>query len=200
MAGRKRSFDRDIALEKAMRLFWNNGYAATSVANLTSELGINTPSLYAAFGNKEQLFKEVVAHYITQYSEPCYRHITEPSDAPFIEKLRACFYELIQKFSDVDTPLGCLLVKSVNESDSVAFPEEATAYIKQFGLKTQQLVTALIESEGVITESATAELQAKYLLSVLYGLSSQVRAGESRQVAESIMDYALNTLQTSSGQ
>ncbi|WP_261824488.1 TetR/AcrR family transcriptional regulator [Vibrio neonatus] len=183
-----------------MRIFWNNGYAATSVANLTSELGINTPSLYAAFGNKEQLFKEVVAHYIKQYSEPCYRHITEPSDAHFIEKLRACFYELIQKFSDADTPLGCLLVKSVNESDSVAFPEEATVYIKQFGLKTKKLLTTLIESEGVITESATAELQAKYLLSVVYGLSTQVRAGESQQVAESVMDYALNTIPTRSGQ
>lgn len=200
MAGRKRSFDRDIALDKALRIFWNNGYAATSVANLTSELGINTPSLYAAFGNKEQLFKEVIAHYITQYSEPCFRHIIEPSDVPFIERLRATFYELIQQFSDADTPLGCLLVKSANESDSVAFPEEATAYIKQFGLKTQNLITALIESEGAITESATAELQAKYLLSVLYGLSTQVRSGESRQVAESIMDYALNTLQTSNNQ
>ncbi|QHJ11113.1 HTH-type transcriptional repressor ComR [Paraglaciecola mesophila] len=200
MAGRKRSFDRDIALDKAMRLFWNNGFAATSVSHLTSELGINTPSLYAAFGNKEQLFKEVIAHYIAQYSEPCYRHLIEPSDAPFIERLRACFYELIQEFSDVDTPLGCLLVKSVNESDSVAFPKDATADIKQFGSKTLQLITALIESEGVVTESTSAELQAKYLLSVLYGLSTQVRAGESRQVAESIMDYALNTIQTSCAQ
>ncbi len=200
MAGRKRSFDRDIALDKAMRLFWNNGFAATSVSHLTSELGINTPSLYAAFGNKEQLFKEVIAHYIAKHTEPCYRHITEPSDLPFVEKLRVCFYELIQEFSDADTPLGCLLVKSVNESDSVAFPEEATAYIEQFGFKTLQMITTLIESEGVITESATAELQAKYLLSVLYGLSTQVRAGESRQVAESIMDYALNTIPTSCAQ
>lgn len=195
MAGRKRSFDRGIALDKAMRLFWHNGFAATSVANLTSELGINTPSLYAAFGNKEQLFKEVIVHYIAKHTEPCYRHLSEPSDAPFVEKLRACFYALIQEFSDTDTPLGCLLVKSVNESDSVAFPEEATAYIKQFGFKSQNLITSLIESEGLVTESASAELQAKYLLSVLYGLSTQVRAGESRQAAQSIMDYALNTLQ-----
>ncbi|MGQ7842830.1 TetR/AcrR family transcriptional regulator [Granulosicoccus sp. 3-233] len=200
MAGRKRSFDRDIALDKAMRIFWNNGYAATSVANLTSELGINTPSLYAAFGNKEQLFKEAIAHYIAKHSEPCYRHLIGPSDAPFMERLRACFHELIHEFSDADTPLGCLLVKSVNESDSVGFPEEATAYIQQFGLKTRNLVTALIESEGVVTESATAELQAKYLLSVLFGVSTQVRAGESRQAAISIMDYALNMLETSSKQ
>ncbi|REG83348.1 TetR/AcrR family transcriptional regulator [Marinomonas pollencensis] len=200
MAGRKRSFDRDIALDKAMRIFWNNGYAATSVANLTSELGINTPSLYAAFGNKEQLFKEVIAHYITQYTDPCYRHITEPSDTHVIEKLRACFYELIQKFSDTETPLGCLLVKSVNESDSAAFPEEATRHIKQFGFKTQKLIGALIESEGVTNDSASAELQARYLLSVLYGLATQIRAGESQQVAESVMDYALNSIQTSSGQ
>lgn len=195
MVGRKRSFDRDIALEKAMRLFWNNGFAATSVANLSSELGINTPSLYAAFGNKEQLFNEVIERYITLYSEPCYRHITEPSDIHFIEKLRACFYELIEKFSDKETPLGCLLVKSVNESDSVAFPEAATVTIKQFGMKTRLLVTDILQKEGQVSDSVQAELQAKYLLAVLYGVSSQVRAGESQQGAKSTMDYALNTLQ-----
>ena len=124
MAGRKRAFDREIALDKAMRVFWNNGFAGTSVSNLTSELGINTPSLYAAFGNKEQLFKEVMSHYSTHYVSRHYKNLIGESELSFKERLEVCFSGLIALFTDGETPLGCLLVKSVNESESVAFPEE----------------------------------------------------------------------------
>jgi len=79
--GRKRAFDKEVVLDKAMRLFWTNGYSGTSVANLSSELGINTSSLYGTFGNKEQLFQDSLAHYVKQYVEANYRHLIEPSDA-----------------------------------------------------------------------------------------------------------------------
>ena len=61
--GRPRSFDRDTALERAMLLFWRQGYAATSISELTAAMGINPPSLYACFGSKEGLFKAVLEHY-----------------------------------------------------------------------------------------------------------------------------------------
>jgi AcrR family transcriptional regulator len=62
-AGRRRSFDEAQALETAMRVFWRRGYQGTSLSDLTAALGINKPSLYAAFGNKEQLFARALAHY-----------------------------------------------------------------------------------------------------------------------------------------
>jgi len=58
--GRPRSFDRDAALRSAMKLFWKLGYEGASMAALTKAMGINAPSLYAAFGSKEGLFKEAV--------------------------------------------------------------------------------------------------------------------------------------------
>lgn len=61
--GRPRSFDREAALEQALRLFWERGYEATSVADLTAAMGIRPPSLYAAFGDKSALFGEVVDRY-----------------------------------------------------------------------------------------------------------------------------------------
>ncbi|MBP2300585.1 TetR/AcrR family transcriptional regulator [Azospirillum picis] len=61
--GRPRSFDRDAALRQAMELFWAKGYAGTSLADLTAAMGINSPSLYAAFGCKERLFREAVELY-----------------------------------------------------------------------------------------------------------------------------------------
>src|ERR1700728_2699760 len=61
--GRPREFDRGQALERAMRLFWSRGYDAISMADLRAELGITQASLYAAFGSKEQLFRDAVDLY-----------------------------------------------------------------------------------------------------------------------------------------
>src|ERR1700710_2760448 len=63
MAGRPRSFDREKALQTAVEQFWRNGYEATTIAGLTEAMGISAPSLYAAFGDKDQLFDEVVGAY-----------------------------------------------------------------------------------------------------------------------------------------
>ena len=61
--GRPRSFDREAALTEATRLFWRKGYAATSVSDLTDAMGIGSPSLYAAFGSKEELYAEALHHF-----------------------------------------------------------------------------------------------------------------------------------------
>ena len=63
--GRPRSFDRDTALERAMLAFWERGYDGTSISDLTNAMGIEAPSLYAAFGDKQQLFEEAVGRYGT---------------------------------------------------------------------------------------------------------------------------------------
>ncbi|GEM81493.1 TetR/AcrR family transcriptional regulator [Vibrio superstes] len=197
MAGRKRTFDKNVALDKAMRLFWNNGYAGTSISNLTSELGINSPSLYAAFGNKDQLFKEVLEHYLTQYAEPHYQHLTTDSEADLQTRLHACFHGLIQLFTDNDTPLGCLLVKSVNESDSIGFPDEATVYLRDCGSQTKLILMTLFNS-GINNEdlpkNTTIEMLVDYLLSVSYGLAVQARTGQKIEVLAIVLDYALATL------
>lgn len=61
MAGRPRSFDKDQALLIAMERFWRDGYEATTIATLTEAMGINAPSLYAAFGDKDRLFAQAAA-------------------------------------------------------------------------------------------------------------------------------------------
>ncbi|MFA0016607.1 TetR/AcrR family transcriptional regulator [Vibrio lentus] len=197
MAGRKRIFDKDVALDKAMRTFWGNGYSGTSISHLTSEIGINSPSLYAAFGNKDQLFKDVLVHYSTQYAAPHYYHLTASSGASLKERLRACFYGLIELFTDNETPLGCLLIKSLNESDSVAFPEEAKTYLRDVGIKTKSTLIALIDSEinsEELPKNTSIELLVEYLLSVSYGLAIQARTGQPKEALNEIMDYALSTL------
>jgi len=196
MAGRKRKFDREVALDKAMRLFWRNGYAGTSIANLTAELGINTPSLYAAFGNKEKLFNEALAHYALQYVQPHYQHLIETSDTNLKEQLQACYYGLITLFTDSDTPPGCLLVKSVNELDSVAFPQEVALYLKASGTETRQMLINLFTAKRdqiMIHEQVTIEMLVDYLSSVSIGLAVQARLGQSEKALKAIMDHALKS-------
>lgn len=65
--GRPRAFDREAALTRAMRLFWLKGYEATSISDLTEAMGIGSPSLYAAFGSKEALYREALRHYARTY-------------------------------------------------------------------------------------------------------------------------------------
>ncbi|WP_219814243.1 TetR/AcrR family transcriptional regulator, partial [Rathayibacter sp. AY1D7] len=62
-AGRPRSFDREVALRTAMNRFWSDGYDETTVAVLTRDIGISAPSLYAAFGDKDELFEAAAACY-----------------------------------------------------------------------------------------------------------------------------------------
>jgi len=196
MAGRKRTFDKQAALDKAMRLFWRNGYAGTSIANLTTELGINTPSLYAAFGNKEKLFKEALAHYALQYVQPHYQHLIETSDTSLKGQLQACYYGLITLFSEGDTPPGCLLVKSVNELDSVAFPKEVALYLKASGTETRQMLINLLAANReqiTMREQVTIEMLVDYLSSVSMGLAVQARLGQPEKALKAIMDHALNT-------
>nr|WP_231615237.1 TetR/AcrR family transcriptional regulator [Pseudoalteromonas sp. SWYJ118] len=180
-----------------MRLFWANGYSGTSVANLSSELGINTSSLYGTFVNKEQLFKDALAHYQKQYVEVNYSHLVEPSNATLKERLQACFYGLIELFTSDETPRGCLLVKSVNESDSVAFPEDAVVYMKKLGAETQQTLTGLFASDIAKTDmpqGQTAQKLTNYLLSVSYGLAVQAKVGLVEDELKSVLDHALNSI------
>ena len=196
-AGRKRAFDKEVVLDKAMRLFWANGYSGTSVANLSSELGINTSSLYGTFGNKEQLFKDSLVHYVKQYVAANYKHLVDPSNATLKEQLQTCFYGLIELFTNNETPRGCLLVKSVNESDSVAFPEDVVVYIEKSGTETQQILTDLFASGITKTDmpkGQTAEKLATYLLSISYGIAVQAKAGKSEEELKSVLDHSLNSI------
>lgn len=109
-AGRKKAFDKEVALAKAMRVFWGNGYAGTSIVQLSSALGINAPSLYATFGSKENLFRDVLSHYFQHYAAPSYLHLTDDKQTSVEVRLTGYFNSLISLFTSEETPKGCLLV------------------------------------------------------------------------------------------
>jgi AcrR family transcriptional regulator len=196
-AGRKRSFDKSDALDKAMRLFWENGYSATSVTDLTEALGINKPSLYAAFGNKETLFKTALEHYVTSYASPKLEQLSQPNGQPLAQRISNHINSIIDSVCDPTTPIGCLIVKSSCESGGTGLPEEVGKSLQTIGLATQHTLSRLFEQaqqNGDFSRNASPQASADYLMSVLYGITVLARQGRSRDDLYGIVEQAVNAL------
>ncbi|MCG7872283.1 MAG: TetR/AcrR family transcriptional regulator [Candidatus Thiodiazotropha lotti] len=195
--GRKRSFDKSEALDKAMRLFWENGYSGTSVSDLTEQLGINKPSLYAAFGNKEQLFQSALERYMARYAAPLLEQLTTPDEKPLAQRVRHYMNNIIELVSDTSSPKGCLYVKSSCEAGGTGIPEEITQSLQNMGLASQQVLTTLFEQEqrqGRLSTTAEPKVLADYLMSVLYGISVLARQGRPKQELSTIVEMTIKTL------
>ena len=196
-AGRKRSFCKQEALDKAMRVFWENGYAGTSVAHLTSALGINKPSLYAAFGNKEKLFATAMEHYGDEYAAQVLDRLTNPPDAPLKARLKSYLLGIVEVICDNESPRGCMFVKSSCESGSVAIPDEIRSSLKDIGLASEVALSELLEAEksrGQLPEDTQVQDITQYLLSVTYGMTILAQRGKTKEELKAVAEMAVSSL------
>ena len=106
--GRPRAFDRDQALDQALHVFWDKGYEGTSIADLTGAMGINPPSLYAAFGNKEALFRAALDRYEDFHDQIMEEAFAAPTAREAMTRL---LEGTADRLSDKDKPKGCLMVQ-----------------------------------------------------------------------------------------
>lgn len=192
--GRKRSFCKMDALDKAMRLFWENGYSGTSLGDITSELGLHKPSLYAAFGNKEQLFTSTLEHYRSVYAAPNLKHLSTNLSSPLEHRLLGYIYGLIKLFTDKQTPLGCFFLKSSCEGDSCVFPVELTTKLKQMAVEDKTFLASFFQQEkayGRLAKDANEDEIAEYLLTLIYGLAVQAIAGKTPLILQNSAQRAL---------
>lgn len=195
-AGRKRAFDKQEALDKAMHVFWENGYAATSLSQLTAALGINKPSLYAAFGNKEELFASAMDHYMERYASPVLRHLTHPDDAPLDSRLKAYLEGIVDMVTDCDSPAGCMFVKTNCESSGVGTPAEIRRELDDMGLATDSAISAVLEAErvrGNLPSDTSIPTLTAFVLSIAYGLSVLAQRGKTRDELSRVIDMAIDS-------
>src|SRR5713101_1510173 len=107
-SGRTRQFDVDEALDRALEVFWARGYEGATLPELTRAMGINRPSLYAAFGNKEQLFRKALDRY-AEGPGACLREaLHQPTARAVVEKM---FRGVIDMVTNPRTPAGCFMVQ-----------------------------------------------------------------------------------------
>lgn len=196
-AGRKRSFDKNKALDTAMKVFWSNGYAGTSLTDLTSALGINKPSLYAAFGNKEQLFLASLAHYIEHYGTPSLNELSESPDLSFRQRLENYLQAQIGLISGELSPKGCFIVNSCCESDGGEMSAEMNHSIQNFGAGFEKTLREMFKTEqknGGIDAAVDTNSMATFILSFMYGQAVMAKRGKSQKELAANIQHALDMM------
>jgi AcrR family transcriptional regulator len=177
--GRPRGFDTEKALAEAMEVFWRRGYEGATVAELTSAMGINPPSLYAAFGSKEGLLKAALDRYTQQHAEFMSEALAAPTARDVVEHMLLRIADLQ---TDPDNPPGCLLVAGglACGAGSENVPFELAARRAQ---KEQQLRQRFIRArdEGDLAADDDPAALAKFVSTVIAGMGVFASSGSDRE-------------------
>lgn len=188
--GRPRSFDRATALERAMEAFWAHGYETTSMAELTSVMEISSPSLYAAFGSKEQLFREAVALYDATEGSPVSRALIEEPTA--YAAVAAVLRENARAYTGDGKPAGCMIVlAAMNVSDAGADARDHLAQWRRSGVESMVARLDRGVREGELPPDADTATIAAFYTAVLQGMSVQARDGARGEELERVAECAL---------
>lgn len=187
--GRPRAFDEEQALEQAMRVFWEKGYDAASLCDLTSAMGINPPSLYAAFGNKEALFLRVLERY-GECQEAALTHaLSAPTAREVVERR---FASQLDSLCDKSHPLGCFAIQAVARSGDCSSP--LGQKLSEFCQSAHEALVKRLrraKAEGDLPPEADPAALARYVTTVAQGLSLQAAAGVKRAELQRVVEIAL---------
>lgn len=187
--GRPRAFDPERALDAALRVFWEKGYEGTSLADLTAAMGINKPSVYATFGDKAELFRKVVDHYMR-------RQATVWDEAFRLPTAKASVAYILNSVADGLTngknPRGCLLVQAAlscgDEADQIK-TELAARRADGDSLIRARLLRA--QAEGELSRDVDAAALSRFFSTVLRGMSVEASAGATRAQLQNVIELAM---------
>ena len=186
---RPRKFDRSEALDKAMLVFWQKGYEATFLDDLTQAMGINRPSLYNAFGDKHALYMEALARYREMYSG---KMLATLARAP---NVRAGFGRIFDDLiaGATERCAGCMIVNSTVQT--CATSEGVAAFVKETDAASKRAFTvSLTDARRRGEISGDPQALASYLYSAIAGLQLRAKAGDSRAELGAVAELALSVL------
>lgn len=190
--GRPRAFDMDEALDAAMEVFWRKGYEGASMVDLTTAMGISSPSLYAAFGSKEGLFHAVLDHYDKDREGFLSDVLAQPTAR---EAAARFLYGVADRATDPDGPPGCLLVQSgLSCSDEASdIPKELAQHRAATELTLRERFECA-KSDNDLPKDANPAALARYLVTVANGICVQASSGVTRKSLHQIAEMALAAL------
>jgi len=187
--GRPREFDAEKALDQALKVFWRKGFEGTTLSDLTKAMGINRPSLYAAFGNKEELFRKAMERYI----EGPVCHVRDALEEPTARAVAESWLRgTINLLSNPRNPRGCFMVQG-----ALACGEAGDAVRREMAKRRAKGEAALRErferaiAAGDLPPDCDAADLARYVVTVNYGLSVQALGGSAREELERVAEIAL---------
>jgi len=192
--GRPRSFDADRALDRALKVFWRKGYEGASLADLTSAMGINRPSLYAAFGNKEALFRKALDRYAEGPAGYMREALGQPTARGVVERLLFGAADLL---TNPDNPRGCLMVQGALSCGDAA--DSVRCELASRRSAGQSAILARLKraiSEGDLPRKANAADLARFIATIIHGMSVQAASGATRQELRRVAQTALQAWPT----
>ena len=187
--GRPREFDADQALDAAMRVFWRKGYEGTSLSDLTVAMQINRPSLYAAFGNKETLFRRVLDRYTAGPAAYLQAAMAAPTARAAVEGI---LFGAIDLVTHSENPAMCLIAQgtlvSGKEADAVRREVNARRQRGEMALRAR-LERAV--QEGELPPETDASTLARYFVTIARGLGISALGGATRDELRAVAGIAL---------
>ena len=177
--GRPREFDKAEALDTALRLFWQHGYEGVSIAHLAGAIGINIPSLYAAFGNKERLFLQAVERYGDLNGKMYHDSLKKKTAREVAQSILEGEVELVTRRNSPD---GCLMIQGA----LVTSPESEPIRQMMAGMRGQaeKWMAKRFEQakkQGDLPPNADPVALASYIMTLNSGLAVQAKSGATRK-------------------
>ena len=185
--GRPREFRLEVALDRAMDVFWRKGYEGASLSDLTAAMKISSPSLYAAFGSKEGLFRAV----LNRYDEIKKGFLDEVLSAPTARESASRFLEGVAEYAaDPKNRPGCLLLQSGLSCGDDAVPTELARHRAQKELALRERFECA-RSKGDLPKDADPSALARYLMAVSNGMAVQATSGATAKDLHEVARIAL---------
>lgn len=190
--GRPATFDKEAALDVAMRLFWERGYEGTSMADLSQAMGLHPSSIYAAFGDKQALFALAAKRYADVPAQYMVRALEQPT---FKEFILAAFDNTVEFLSSKEHPSSCFTLTGAISCGVDTQP--AKALMKEIRLQNEAAIkTRLLKARkaGEFPKEENVDDYTRYLSSLLSGLAVQAANGSTRTELRRTAELALRHL------
>jgi AcrR family transcriptional regulator len=192
--GRPRGFDADEALERALQVFWRQGYEGATLTDLTNAMGITRTSMYAAYGNKQDLFRKALKRYTEGPASYVAKALEEPTARAVAEYV---LNGAVQATTRPDRPAGCLGVQgALATGEPGQGAREALVTWRRTGEDALCQRFARARNEGDLPADSDPAHLARYITTLAYGIAVQAASGTPREDLRQIIDTALHAWPT----
>jgi AcrR family transcriptional regulator len=190
--GRPRNFDIDLALDRAVEVFWKHGFEGASMHELTEATGLGKPSLYAAFGNKESLYLKALERYVNLLIERHARLLTDEPDGRYA--VEAFLHSLAEMLTNPSLPGGCFIINGTADCGSASIPVKVEVALRKALQGSETLLRERLlraQHDGQLSLNANHEDIAALFASLIAGLAVQAKSGASEAKLHLVIKAAM---------
>ena len=193
-AGRPRTFDREEALKKAMLVFWEKGFEGTTMADLIAAIGMKAPSVYAAFGNKDALFREAVELYLGQVEQGPLKALS--ASTSILDALESSLSESVKMLSGSEASSCLIMAGAINCAPE---HQEHVQHLRNLRSLYKEALKARFEQaleDGQLIEGAQPDALAEFYFGFIHGLALRAKDGSTKKELHSSCKFALEALRS----